>query len=193
MKTVSDMEELKSYIKGKVTISDSDLNVVLKEFREISLRKGSYLIKEGQLVSDYFFVVSGGLRIYLNTNEQQITGWFALENEFFTELSSLKQQSPCRFNIQAIEETTLLAIPSRKMNELYQTYPLWQQFGREVWEDAFLKVVAGILSYQMLTAEERYQLSMEQSNLLQRVPLKDLSSFLGVTPNSLSRIRKNTK
>lgn len=84
-------------------------------------------------------------------------------------------------------------ISKNEMEELYLRYPEWQRFGRELWEDAFLKVVNGILSYQLLSAEERYKNMMEGSDLLQRVALKDLSTYLGVTPNSLSRIRKNIR
>ncbi|MHA4844765.1 Crp/Fnr family transcriptional regulator [Flavitalea antarctica] len=187
------MEALRTFIKSKVPIIEIDLDTILAGFREITVKKGKLLHRQGHIIKDYFFVLRGGLRIYMDTGEEKITGWIALENDFFTELSSLKKQMPCRFSIQAIEDCIVLAISTEKMEEYYRSYPVWQQFGREVWEDAFLKVVDGIISYQTLTAEERYRQAMEKSDLLQRVPLKDLSSFLGVTPNSLSRIRKNLK
>ena len=187
------MEQLKNIIISKVQLLDTDLEAILSRFRPHTIKKGKLLIRQGQVVSDYYFVVNGGLRIYIETSERQVTGWIALEGDFFTELSSLKQEVPTKFNIHAIEHTELLLVSKTEMDLLYQTYPLWQQFGREIWEDAFLKVVDGILSYQTLTAEERYLIAMEKSELLQRVPLKDLSTYLGVTPNSLSRIRKNIK
>jgi hypothetical protein len=64
------------------------------------------------------------------------------------------------------------------MDELYARFPQWQCFGRLIWENAFLKVINGIISYQTLTAEERYLAAMQQSNLLQKIPLKQLASFL---------------
>ena len=79
------------------------------------------------------------------------------------------------------------------MELLYKQFPAWQQFGRQIWENAFLKVINGILSYQTMTAEERYLHMMKQSALLQRVPLKQLASYLGITQTSLSRLRKNIK
>lgn len=84
-------------------------------------------------------------------------------------------------------------IDKNDMDDLYKRCPPWQAFGRKIWEDAFLQVVNAILAFQTMTAEERYTLVMQQSDLLRRLPLKDLSSYLGVTPNSLSRIRKNLK
>jgi CRP-like cAMP-binding protein len=125
--------------------------------------------------------------------DRQITGWFAFQNDFFTELNSLKSDKPTQFNIQAIEDSNLLSIDKSKMEKLYKEFPFWRQFARQIWEDAFLKVVNGILSYQTMTAEERYIKLMKQYDLLQRVPLKQLASYLGITQTSLSRLRRNIK
>ena len=97
---------------------------------------------------------------------------------------------PSRFYIQALEDTVLLTIKSDKMTQLYKEFPAWQQFGRQIWETNFLNLVEGVMGFQTLTAEERYLTAMEASDLLQRVPLKHLASFLGITPTSLSRLRK---
>jgi CRP-like cAMP-binding protein len=187
------MEQLKDFIKSKIIIDDTALDQIILHFRELTVKKDKLILRQGQIVSEYYFVKSGGLRIYFENKDKNITGWVAVENDFFTDLSSLKSQSPCRFNIQAIEETVLLAIPVHKMNKLYKQFPIWQEFGRKIWEDAFIKVIDGILAYQTLTAEERYLATMQTSGLLHRLSLKDLSSYLGITPNSLSRIRKNIK
>lgn len=74
------------------------------------------------------------------------------------------------------------------MDLLYTHFPLWQQFGRHIWEDAFLKVINGILSYQTMTAEARYLNMMKQSDFLQKVPLNQHASYLGITQTSLSRL-----
>ena len=76
------------------------------------------------------------------------------------------------------------------METLYNRFPLWQKFGRLLWEDAFASVLYGIHNFQTLTAKERYLDLLKRSDLIFRVPLKDLSLFLGITPQSLSRIRK---
>ena len=79
------------------------------------------------------------------------------------------------------------------MENLYKQFPLWQEFGRQVWEKTFLKLLEGIISFQTMTAEERYLSAMQESELLKRVPLKYLASYLGMTPTSLSRLRKTIK
>lgn len=187
------MKELSDFIKSQINISDSDLETILSNFDEQTIKKDRFLIKRGQVVTSYFFIKSGGLRIYFDKDDKQITGWLAFQNDFFTELNSLKSGQPTQFSIQTIEDTILLSISKTQMDSLYNKFSSWQQFGRQIWEDAFLKVVNGILSYQTLTAEERYLNMMKQSDLLQRVPLKQLASYLGITQTSLSRLRKSIK
>lgn len=187
------MTSLEKFIQSQVHISKQDLQFILSKFKERVVSKDKFVVKKGQVVVDYFFIESGGLRIYLDKDDKQITTWLAFENEFFTELSSLRSGQPCQFNIQAIETTRLWTIHHHQMEELYQQFIPWQQFGRLVWERAFLKVVGGILNYQTMTAEDRYRQLMEESDLLQKIPLKLLSSYLGITPTSLSRLRKKIK
>lgn len=187
------MTELTNFIKSQINISDEDLQTILSYFQERLIEKERYILKKGQIATSYYFIKSGGLRIYFDKDDKQITGWLAFENDFFTELNSLKSGQPTHFNIQAIENSTLLSIGKSEMEVLYKDIPLWQQFGRQIWENAFLKVVNGILSYQTMTAEERYLYIMKQSDILQRVPLKQLASYLGITQTSLSRLRKTIK
>jgi CRP-like cAMP-binding protein len=187
------MIELSNFIKAQINISDNDLQTILSNFQERTVEKDKFVIKKGQVVAAYFFIKSGGLRIYFDKADREITGWLAFENDFFTELNSLKSGQPTQFNIQAIEKTTLLTIDKQQMDRLYKQFPVWQQFGRQIWENAFLKVIDGILSYQTMTAEARYLSMMQRSDLLQKVPLKQLASYLGITQTSLSRLRKNIK
>ena len=117
----------------------------------------------------------------------------AFQNDFFTELNSLKSGEPTQFNIQAIESSALLTIDKSQAKLLYKQFLSWQQLGKQIWKNAFLKVINGILSYQTMTAEERYLNMIKQSDLLQQVPLKQLASYLGITQTSFSRARKNIK
>lgn len=184
------MDELSHFIRTMIDINEQDLEYILSHFREISLRKNKYVLKKKQVCTAFYFVKFGGVRIWFEHGENSITAWLIFENDFFSELSSLKTCKPSQFNIQAITDTTLYAIDKNAMEYLYGQFPQWQCFGRLIWENAFLKVIDGIISYQTLTAEQRYLSAMQQSNLLQKIPLKQLASFLGMTPTSLSRIRK---
>ena len=75
------------------------------------------------------------------------------------------------------------------MDELFSKYNEWQEFGRKLWENAFLEVTDMMIMHQTLTAEEKYLKLMKKSQIFHRIPLKQLSTFLGITPTSLSRIR----
>ena len=86
----------------------------------------------------------------------------------------------------------MLVISAEKMEELYSRFPEWQQFGRLVWEDAIVGMIQGIMRFQSLSAEERYLYEV-QSDFLKRLPLKQLASYLGMTPTSLSRLRKKMR
>jgi CRP-like cAMP-binding protein len=184
------MPTLQDLLATRVALAPDELGQILARFAPKNLRKGAHLLRKGQVCSSYYYVEKGCLRIYLK-EAVEVTGWFALEGEFFSELASLKKQQPTAFYIQSIEDTTLWIISKPHMDELYARFPQWQQFGRQIWEDAFLRVIEAILAHQTLTAEDRYRHLLGQGNVLQRIPLKYLASFLGVTPTSLSRIRKS--
>ena len=149
------MEGLKNYINSQIEIDETDLEIVLSNFKELKLVNGRFALKQGQIAINYFFVMSGGLRVYFEHKEKEVTSWIALENDFFSDMVSLKNKVPSRFNIQAIEDTVLCIIPSDKMEQLYRQFPPWQQFGRQVWETNFLKLVEGVIGFQTMTAEER--------------------------------------
>ncbi len=187
------MEALKKFINSKIQINADNLETIISNFKELKIEKDKFALKQGHIATNFFFVKSGGLRVYVNHNDQEITSWVALENEFFTDLSSQKARVPSKFNMQAIEDTILMTIKAEQMEQLYRDFPIWQEFGRLIWEANFIHLVEGIITFQTLSAEERYLFMMKESNLLQRVPLKQLASYLGITQTSLSRLRKKIK
>lgn len=186
------MQEFEKFIKTFISINEMDLKFVLSKFRQKTLPKGKLLLKNGHIATQYWFIVSGGLRFYYENDEKENTTWVNFKNEFLTEISSLNPQKPTRFNIEAIEETQLLVIDKSDMDFLYGYLPVWQEFGRKVWESTSIRMIDQILHFQTLTAEERY-LTLMNTEFLQKVPVKNLAAVLGITPNALSRIRKNLK
>jgi CRP-like cAMP-binding protein len=187
------MQQLSAFIKSKVAISEKDLDIVLTEFQELLLEKGHFVLKTGQIANHYYFIRSGALRFYYGDYEEQLTAWIIVRDEFFTEISSLNPKIPTRFNIEAIEKTELLAIHKDDMERLYRQIPAWQEFGRITWENMAIRMINQIISFQTLSAEERYLEFMQNAELMKRVPVKQIASYLGITPNALSRIRKNIK
>jgi len=187
------MIKLANYIKSLIDIDEKDLSIILSNFNKKELSKGSYILKHGQVASSYYFIDSGALKIFSDEEPNDKTLWIAFENEFIAELPSLKFQTESHFNFQAIEDTTLITIESEKMEQLYIRFPQWQEFGRHIWEKAFLRVVEHVLLLQTQNATERYRKAVLETEFIHRVPLKYLSSYLGITQTSLSRLRKKIK
>jgi signal-transduction protein with cAMP-binding, CBS, and nucleotidyltransferase domain len=123
----------------------------------------------------------------------QVTHGFGLGEGGGFLSSSLMPQRPTRFDIQAIEETIVLYLSKAEMELLYRQFTSWQEFGRKTWEEMAVRMIEQIVNFQTLTAEERYLEFMKTSDLVQKVPIKHLASLLGITPNALSRIRKNIR
>lgn len=187
------MQQLSDFIKTTVEISEDNLEIILSSFKEMKIEKGQFILKTGQIANYYYFIKAGALRFYYGDYEEQLTAWLIVKDEFFTEISSLNPQIPTRFNIEAIEKTELFYIPKDDMESLYKQIPAWQEFGRITWENMSIRMINQIISFQTLSAQERYLEFMQDTELMKRVPVKQIASYLGITPNALSRIRKNIK
>ncbi|SEB20917.1 Crp/Fnr family transcriptional regulator [Pedobacter hartonius] len=187
------MKEFSDFIRSKVLIEQSTLEVILSNFKQKSVRKGQSILKRGQIANQYFYIKSGALRFFYGEFDQQVTAWVVFQGEFFTEISSLGPQKPSRFNIEAIEDTELLCIDKQDMEKLYKEFPAWQEFGRITLENMAVRMINQIISFQTLSAEERYLEFMTDSQVITKIPVKQMASYLGITPNALSRIRKNIR
>jgi len=187
------MEEFITFIKTIIYIDDLDLQLVLSRCKTRKIAKGKMILKKGQIASQYFYIVSGGIRFFYHFDDQEATTWVTFKNEFFTEISSLNPQKPTRFNIEAIDDTELVVIDKKDMDFLYSHIPVWEEFGRKIWEAMSVRMIDQILNFQTLTAEERYLEFMHQPEMIQKVAVKQLAAILGITPNALSRIRKNIR
>lgn len=184
------MNRLTNYIRSYIDIEEKELNIILSCFEKQVIPKNKFVLKKGQLVTYYYFICSGGFKIYDMENDIQSIRYFAFENEFITDIFKIKSRGRTESYIKTLEETTVYTITHQKMEEMYNRFPLWERFGRLVWEKSFESVLHAIHSFQSLNAKERYMILQQRSDLINRVPLKDLSLFLGITPSSLSRIRK---
>jgi CRP-like cAMP-binding protein len=186
------MHQLKSFISSRITLNDDELQAIISKFRPKTLSKGQLLLRRGQTANQYYFVNSGALRFFYE-EDAPLTAWVVLPNEFFAEISSLGPQRPTRFNREAVETTELLYIDKADMEVLYQLIPAWQEFGRKLWEGMAIRMIDEIIRFQTLSAEERYLEFIKKPGVMQHVSVKQLASYLGITPNALSRIRKNLR
>ncbi|MDR6195822.1 Crp/Fnr family transcriptional regulator [Siphonobacter sp. SORGH_AS_0500] len=187
------MEEFIKFIKTVIWIDDLDLQLVLSRCSERKIPKGKLLLRRGQIANQYFFIASGGVRFFYEAEDQEHTTWVMFENEFFTEISSLHPQKPSRFNIETVDETKLIVIDKKDMDLLYSQVAAWEAFGRKIWEATTVRMIDQIMNFQTLSAEDRYLSFLTHSQVVKKVPIKQVAAVLGITPNALSRIRKKIR
>ncbi|MBL7910546.1 MAG: Crp/Fnr family transcriptional regulator [Bacteroidia bacterium] len=187
-------QSLRQTIKNTISISETDLDFMFSLFRFSKLKKKDYFLEMGRKCNEVAFIKSGMLRIfYHNDRGEETTCYFSLPNEFVTSFSSFTTQTPSMENIQAILPTELFIIAKQDLEMLYHKIPATQEFGRKAAENLTLIMEKRISLFLNNSADERYQILVKNSPALVRtVPLQYLASYLGISPQHLSRLRKHT-
>lgn len=185
------MDELKDFIRHYCPLKDEDLETVVGRFSTRVVAKGKYILKQGQICNEFVYVISGLFRqYYKDINGREITAWISFEDTQASELSSFIDQQPAKFYVQALEESEIASISYADLQGLYMTIPALQEFGRKMAEKILVGAINRAIAFQKESAEERYKKLLQRPEYFQRVPLKYLASFIGVTDTSLSRLRR---
>lgn len=155
------------------------------------LKKKQYLLQEGDVSRYEYFVNKGCLRTYsIDEKGQEHIIQFAIEDWWTGDMYSFLTQTPARYTIDALEDAELFCLDKPSLEELYIKVPKFEKFFRHLLQNAFIAVQRRIIESMSLTADERYCRFIENYPLMeQRLPLKQIASYLGITPESLSRIR----
>lgn len=185
--------ELKIFLRNYLRLIPEGLDVIAGKFKSRHLDKNDFLLREGDTCKDLVFVQSGCIRLYYIKDDVEISVWFAFEHSSAIEIYSFISEKPSEYFLQAIEDTEILYLPKSALNKLYHRYPPMQEMMRNFWEDVILNLIERFTALQKDSAEKRYKDLLNKPTYLQKIPQKYLASFIGVTPTSLSRIRKNIK
>ena len=182
------------YFRKLQRLTESELVVLENLTTSRKLRKGDFLIQEGEICSEIVLIKSGILRsFYINNNGDEITYCIAFENQLMSAYSSFITQNGTEENIQAICDTDLIVLQKRNLELLYYQSVNWQKVSRLLTELQYIELEKRIVSFQKQTAKQRYQkLIEEHSNYIKFIPLQYLASYLGISPRHLSRLRKNS-
>lgn len=186
-------QQLRQIIESIIPISETDIEYMLSLFKPLSLAKEEFFLKYDKICNQAAFVKSGILRVYYpNDNGEDTTCYISLSNEFITSFSSFTTSKPSTENIQAIVPTELLVISKQDLEMLYNKIPITQEFGRKAAENVAIMMEKRMSLFLNNSAKERYQYLMKHNPvLIQTVPLQYLASYLGITPQHLSRLRKD--
>lgn len=186
--------KLFQFISNFVVLSEFDRNELSSKITIENFEKGDFIIKAGKACKSLRFVISGIYRVYKIEDGKEITSYFSYEsrNPFVASFTSLLTESPSNETIECILAGELLSIPYSKWKSYYITSPALNIFGREMAEFNYLLAIERIESLQYHNATDRYESFIKlYPHLLNLIPHHYIASYLGVTPESLSRIRKS--
>ena len=184
------MTRLFEYFKEFNPLSKEAEQAIAEISDIITIKKNKDLQTIGHTCKTIYFITKGVARIYYFKDGIDITEQFFFENNIIARIESLFTGKPSRKAIQILEDAEIIAINSTQLFKLYDTFPEIERLFRKIFEAAYVETVNRIEGIQFHSAEERYNaLVNEAPNVLMRVPLKHVASYLGITQVSLSRIR----
>jgi CRP-like cAMP-binding protein len=178
-------------IKKYIQLSNDDIAVIETLFDNRTLRKGELFLQEGKICRDLGFINKGLACYYVTSDGAEVVHNFAMENEFICNYDSLINKTVSYKNIIALEPTELLCISRNKLQQLYNTISGGERFGRLLMEGVYTDAIKHLISFYTGSPQERYgEFIRNRKELLQRVPQYYIASYIGIRPQSLSRIRK---
>lgn len=184
------MEQLFAYFRKFNSLSKEAEEAIAELSKHITIKKNTDLQSTGHTCKTIYFIKKGVARIYYLHDGIDITENFFFENNIIARVESLLTGKPSRKAIQILEDAEIISINANALFELYDLFPEIERLFRKIFEAAYVDTVNRIEGMQFHTAEERYKaLLHEVPDVLKRVPLKYVASYLGITQVSLSRIR----
>lgn len=181
-----------SHIAKFIPLSEAEAEAIEAYFTVRTVKKKAVLLEEGRKCNELFFVVKGCMRMYyLEEKGTEQTIQFAIENWWMTDLSSFYGNKPAEFSIQAIEETRLMCIDKVAMEELLTAYPKMERYFGIIYQRAYAASLLRVKYIFSMSKERFYEhFSSLYPEFLQRVPQYILATFLGLTPEYLSELRR---
>ena len=185
--------QLFNYLQPGNAFSAAEQADILQAFDRKTFKEGEVLFHSGNICRQLFFVCNGVIRILTQgENGNEVTHFFVNENHFCTILKSFTNQVVSHESILAACELEVMTIDRVALLELYKTYPLLKTMIDERIQQALLEKINTRNAYLGLDSTARYEVFLDkQSDIARRVQLRDIASYLGITPQSLSRIRRN--
>lgn len=191
MITEVEYQRLREYVGRFVSLPESDLQVFADALVKHSIPKGSYLLKAGEVCDYVAFITKGHFRSFCLINDEEITYNFFFDGNFFTDYPSFLTRQPSIETHQALEDAEVLTLSYDKMQLIYSKVPSWEKFGRLIAEFIILGIAQRNRSMLFMSPEEHYlSLMKTRPKVIANIPQHYIASYLGIQPESLSRIRK---
>jgi CRP-like cAMP-binding protein len=190
----SSHELLRGVFSAMAELPDAEWAFVSRTLREMRFAPRAHLFREGEVPAFVHYIVSGLVRIYQNDDGRELVHGFDYEGRFIAPYESLITARPSGINVQAIEPTDTVAIPGPVLTSLYDRHPCWDRVGRKILEEMSVRRQDKEMRFRRYSPEAHYRLLIaRRSPLIDRVPLRQLASYLGIAPETLSRIRRRQR
>lgn len=184
-------ESLYGYASQLVRFSNAEKQIIESYFSYRQVPRKFKLTTEGKIARELYFINKGLLRLYYTKDGEEITAYLFREHLFASSYDSFLRQAPGIQTLETLEDSDLLVIQYDDLQKVYNEIPSMQVLARKVAEQRFINAQTILSSYILDSPEERYKkFEAQHGDLLLRVPHHMIASFLGITPVSLSRIRK---
>ncbi|MFT4203891.1 MAG: Crp/Fnr family transcriptional regulator [Chitinophagaceae bacterium] len=185
------MNAIQHYFQALTDISESDWQFFSSRLHRVEFSRKSIILQRGKTEKSLSFIEKGIVRFNIPKLDYDFTFAFVFENSFVSAYDSFLTQQPSIYNIEAISDCVLWQISYDNLNEIYEKTQVGERIGRKIAENIYLKKMKREMSLLQDTAKKRYlDLMEEQPQLVRHIPLKYLASYIGIRPQSLSRIRK---
>lgn len=185
------MEQIRNYFENITSMSDKDWLCFSSKLERRNFPKKAVLLEAGKIEKYLSFVEKGIVRLYIPKEENDITFFFAFQNEFISGYDSFLTQTASTYQIETLTKTSLWRLSYSDLQKIYKETEVGNFIGRNAGEQLYMNTLRRELSLLNDTAEQRYlKLFKEQPRIFEQIPLKYIASYIGITPQALSRIRR---
>lgn len=179
------------YLNRKFGFGETEANHFAGYLRPVTVRKGGHLLEVGQVCHFSAFIEKGAMVYYQLADGREQAVDFAFEEAWVSQVKSFSLQAPSEVGIKALEPTRLLRIEREQLADFFSKFPQYLPMRLTLAEESFLEMNERNLTLSALTAEERYLRLLERRpEIIRRAPQHYIATYLGILPESLSRIRK---
>lgn len=181
-----------SYFKSFIPLSKEEIEVLDERITERRIRRKQFILQENEICQYYTFVVSGCFKMYsVDDNGEEHNLQFASENDWIVDIDSFHNRNPSKLQIVALENSIVLQLEKNDLWYLYTYYPKFDRNFRVIIEHKFIELQNRVLQNISATGEEKYEFFLRQyPQLASRISNVEIASYLGITPQFLSKIRQ---
>jgi CRP-like cAMP-binding protein len=184
------MEALINYLNSIHPLTEEGVNAFANSLKVKQLEKKDFLLKAGHVCQNIYFISQGLLRCFYHIGDHEVCSWFMKEGDIIISVESFFQQKRSYESIQALEDCVLYYMHYNELQRIYRQHPEFNFVGRVLTEKYYIQSEQRLYSIRMHRSQERYDYLLEHNpELLLRVPAKHLSSYLGITEVTMSKIK----